>query len=162
LLTLETITNRDEWNNALRGLPYAHVLQTWEWGEFKYETTGWYPYRWAFKRNNEIVAMASVGVRKVGFVSLMYAPKGPALDYTDTALTYEVMDLLKKQARKHRAIWLKVDPDIAQATGVPDGEDDEPQTAGQAVREILNNSGLNLITASSLAEAAEKAVASVA
>src|SRR5690606_22647784 len=59
-LTVTTITNRDQWNAALRALPYAHVLQTWEWGEFKRVTTGWQPYRLAFSRDNQIVALASV------------------------------------------------------------------------------------------------------
>ena len=39
LLNIIEITDKDQWNSELAKLPYAHVLQTWEWGEFKYETT---------------------------------------------------------------------------------------------------------------------------
>ena len=142
MLTLETISDRDIWNDTLRTLPYAHVLQTWEWGQFKYETTGWIPHRWAFKREGEIVALASVGARSIGgLMNLMYAPKGPALKYDDADLTRAVLQQLKRQARKRRAIWLKVDPDIADATGIPGEEEDTPVATGQAVREILQDEG---------------------
>ena len=63
MLNILTITDHDQWNTALRTLPYAHVLQSWEWGEFKRVTTGWQPMRLAFQRNGKIVAMASVGAR---------------------------------------------------------------------------------------------------
>src|SRR5579871_6533226 len=29
------------WNDTIRKLPYAHILQTEEWGRFKQRTTGW-------------------------------------------------------------------------------------------------------------------------
>jgi len=141
LLTVETITNRDQWNNALRALPYAHVLQTWEWGEFKRVTTGWQPKRLAFKRGVEIVAMASVGVRSVGPLKVMYAPKGPALAYEDSALLADVLDHLQALARRERAIWLKIDPDVIAATGVPNEGDDTPNPLGQQVIAVLKGRG---------------------
>lgn len=140
MLTIETITQRDEWNSQLAQMPYAHVLQTWEWGEFKYETTGWYPHRLVFKHNGEVVAMCSMGERKIGIVSVMYAPKGPTMDYSDTNLVAEVLDLLKQKAGEHRAIWLKIDPDIAYATGVPDSEEDTIVETGQQVKQLLEKS----------------------
>jgi lipid II:glycine glycyltransferase (peptidoglycan interpeptide bridge formation enzyme) len=118
-LTVEVIEERAAWNDALRRLPYAHVLQTWEWGDFKQATTGWRPLRLAYRRNGEIVAMASIGVRRVGMFTLLYAPKGPALDYSDTVLVSDVFDHLQRAARHNGAIWLKVDPDVIAATGVP-------------------------------------------
>jgi peptidoglycan pentaglycine glycine transferase (the first glycine) len=143
-LTLSTITSREEWNTNLAKLPYSHILQTWEWGEFKYETTGWIPHRWAFKRGDEIVAMCSMGERRFGFLSLMYAPKGPAMDYGDSALVDEVLAMLEAKAREHRAIWLKIDPDVAYATGVPNEEDDAPAPIGAALLAKLEKNGWQL------------------
>ena len=51
-----TITDRDLWNATLAQLPYAHILQTWEWGEFKKSTTGWMPQRLAFMHKGGVVA----------------------------------------------------------------------------------------------------------
>ena len=100
-------------------LPYAHVLQTWEWGEFKRETTGWQPIRLAFKRGDVIVALASIGVRSVGPFKVMYAPKGPALAYEDISLTSAILDHLQHLARQHNAIWLKIDPDVIRRQAFP-------------------------------------------
>ena len=141
MLTVETITGRDAWNNTLRTLPYAHVLQTWEWGEFKRVTTGWQPLRLAFKRGDTVVAMASVGVRRVGPLKVMVVSKGPALAYEDTALAGEVFDHLQSLARKQAAIWLKIDPDVVAATGVPGEADDLPNATGQAATHVLTARG---------------------
>jgi len=141
LLTVETITERDTWNYALRALPYAHVLQTWEWGEFKRTTTGWNPLRLAFKQGDAIVAMASVGIRSIGQLKVMYVSKGPALAYEDSVLTAQVLDYLQSLARKQFAIWLKIDPDVILATGVPGEEDDQPDPTGQAVLQTLQARG---------------------
>lgn len=139
MLTLETITNKEQWNTELSKLPSAHVLQTWEWGQFKYDTTGWIPHRWAFKRGGEIVAMCSMGERKAGPLSVMYAPKGPAMDYSDLSLVDEVLTQIQEQAKKHRAVWVKIDPDIAYATGIPNEDDDLVIDRGQAVKTYLEN-----------------------
>lgn len=137
LLKIIEITDKNTWNSELAKLPYAHVLQTWEWGQFKYETTGWIPHRWAFKRDDKIVAMCSMGERKVGLFSLMYAPKGPAMDYSDLNLVDEVLGLLQEKAKKHRAIWLKIDPDLPYATGVPGEADDMTVEPGNAIKNML-------------------------
>ena len=141
MLTLETITQHDTWNNALRALPYAHVLQTWEWGEFKRITTGWEPLRLAFKRGDQFIAMASVGIRRIGPLKVMYISKGPALAYEDANLTAEVLDHLQTLARKQRAIWLKIDPDVLAATGFPGEMDDAPDSTGQAITQTLKSRG---------------------
>ena len=125
----------------LRTLPYAHVLQTWEWGEFKRITTGWQPLRLAFKQRDTVVAMASVGVRNIGPLKVMYVSKGPALAYEDSDLAAEVLDYLQNLARKQFAIWLKIDPDAISATGVPGEPDDFPNGTGQALIAALTNRG---------------------
>ncbi len=135
--TIETITSRDRWNETLHTLPYAHVLQTWEWGEFKKATTGWQPERIQFSQDGKVVAMASVQTRSIGPLKAMYIPKGPALDFTDQVLTDAVLESLEKLARSRRAVWLKIDPDVIGWTGVPSEEDDLPDTAGQAMIESL-------------------------
>lgn len=149
-LSVDIITERETWNAALRGLPYAHVLQTWEWGDFKQATTGWRPLRLAYKRGDQIVAMASVGVRRVGAFNMMYVSKGPALDYHNAELASDVLDHLQRVARHNRAVWLKIDPDVIAATGVPSAApaiddsavappDDTPDSTGQAFMRLLRD-----------------------
>jgi len=141
VLSIERIQDKDQWNNRLRTLPYAHVLQTYEWGEFKRITTGWQPQRLAFKRGDTVVAMASVGVRSVGPLKVMYIAKGPAMDYADAELVNEVLDNLQQMARREHAIWLKIDPDVVVATGVPGDENDSPDMTGNAFLQALRERG---------------------
>jgi peptidoglycan pentaglycine glycine transferase (the first glycine) len=142
-MLVQEINNRDQWNDTLRTLPTAHVLQTWEWGEFKRATTGWQPTRLAFKYgvDGEVEAMASVLTRFIGPLAVMYVPKGPALKYEDSALAGAVLDHLQKMARKRFAIWLKIDPDVIGWTGVPGEDDDVPYLPGQAVTSALKKRG---------------------
>ncbi|MCB9459122.1 MAG: peptidoglycan bridge formation glycyltransferase FemA/FemB family protein [Anaerolineaceae bacterium] len=124
----------------MRRLPYAHILQSWEWGAFKQQTVGWEPFRWAFTNEaGEIVAMVSVGKRKIGPFSVLYAPKGPVLDYADTKLAQSVIGWLMNWSKQQRAIWLKIDPDVPVATGTPGEEDDTPAPAGADLRDFLEH-----------------------
>lgn len=127
MLTPALITNRDEWNALLRDLPYAHILQSWEWGEFKQQTTGWTPERWAYRNAaGKTVALASLLTRRVASLSVMYVPKGAVLDYADHAVREAVLDHLQQAARARRAVWLKIDPDVPLGTGIPLDETPDP------------------------------------
>ncbi|MCU0511627.1 MAG: peptidoglycan bridge formation glycyltransferase FemA/FemB family protein [Anaerolineae bacterium] len=140
-LTLCPDHDRESWNARLRDLPAAHILQTWEWGAFKQRTTGWQPHRLLFEQGGEVLALASVGLRRVAGVPVLYAPKGPIFRYDDTELAAQVLDLLQRYARRHLALWLKIDPDIVLATGVPGEPDDTPQPFGQAFQALLRARG---------------------
>ncbi len=63
----------------------------------------------------------------------MYAPKGPvfASEDADPDVWSAVLGTLEALARRQRAIWLKLDPDIPAATGIPGEPDDRPLLAGQ-------------------------------
>jgi peptidoglycan pentaglycine glycine transferase (the first glycine) len=104
---------REEWNAALASIPNAHVLQTWEWGELK-AGYGWTPTRLLFFENGTARAAAQILRRPLPRTpfGVLYVPKGPALDYQDTSLLGDVIEHLEEHARRHRAIFVKVDPDI--------------------------------------------------
>lgn len=136
-----SLITRESWNAALSQLPYAHILQTWEWGEFKHATTGWQPHRLAWSQAGRIVAMASIGVRGVGPFKVIYAPKGPALAYEDANLAAFVLNQLQTFAHQHGAIWLKIDPDVIAASGIPADPDDSANPTGQALIATLKQRG---------------------
>lgn len=146
MLNIDIIHQRDQWNDLLRGLPTAHILQTWEWGEFKRLTTGWTPQRFAYRdAQGQIVAAASTLTRHIGPLKVVYVPKGPALDYQQAAVREAVLDHLQQVARG--AIWLKIDPDQPVATGIPADETpdperpDSPDPTGTALRDSLHRRG---------------------
>lgn len=107
------ISNAIEWRNALLSIRYAHVLQSWAWGEIK-ARHGWTPHRVVFKENNSTVACAQILRRPLPRTpfGVVYVPKGPALDFENAELYARVLTELERIARQQRAIFIKIDPDV--------------------------------------------------
>jgi len=112
-MELEQVEDSERWNEALARFPCAHVLQSYEWGEFK-SRHGWQPSRLLFVRDGQSVAAASVLLRRLpsGPWGVMYVPKGPALEYSDVESMTAVLAELERLARERRAIFVKIDPDV--------------------------------------------------
>jgi len=150
MLNIKQITNRDEWNHLLESLPAPHILQTWEWGVFKQQTTGWMPERFAYWDGETLAAAASVLTRRAGPFRVMYVPRGPVLQFDqfeDERIREAVLDHLEGLARASRAVWLKIDPDLPLATGIPadetsdDKHPDIPDERGVLFRDDLASRG---------------------
>lgn len=136
------INDADEWNDALATLPQAHVLQTWQWGDFKAQTTGWSPEHLAFLNRGNIVALAMVLTRQQGPFKIMYVPKGPTLDWSNQPLRAAVLDALKAYAEAQNAIFIKIDPDVVVGTGIPGQPDAVNIANGLQVIEEWKQAGL--------------------
>ncbi|MBU0491371.1 MAG: peptidoglycan bridge formation glycyltransferase FemA/FemB family protein [Chloroflexi bacterium] len=116
------ITQRETWNQALLTIPHAHVLQSYEWGEFK-ARYGWRPTRLLFEEDDQPVAAASLLSRRLPWRThtIAYVPKGPVLDYTqcpvdaqsDASRWDRVLAGIIEQARRQRAVFVKIDPDVS-------------------------------------------------
>jgi lipid II:glycine glycyltransferase (peptidoglycan interpeptide bridge formation enzyme) len=149
------------WNSIISKLPNPHFLQTYEWGQVKAKY-GWTPLyalwdadgKWKVESDPNLlstfhspVAAALILKRQIirnGFaarLSILYAPKGPLLDWTNESLRTRVLDDLQSYARKQGAIFLKMDPDVVLGRGVPDGEDDISDDSGQVVMSELKHRG---------------------
>jgi peptidoglycan pentaglycine glycine transferase (the first glycine) len=110
----QSITDPVAWNTALSRLPMPHVLQSWEWGEFK-SRWGWCAQRWLLAGTDTHApprAMLQLLRRSAGRLPLcvLYAPKGPAAD--SLASYAEALAWLERQARGQLAIWVKMDGDV--------------------------------------------------
>lgn len=150
------------WNQIISQLPNPHFLQTYEWGQVKAKY-GWIPYYAVWDANGEfhvekditrlssfvlpVIAAALILKRQIlshGFaarLSILYAPKGPLLDWNNESLRTRVLDDLQSFARKQGAIFLKLDPDVVLGRGVPHSEEDVTENSGQAVRSDLKRRG---------------------
>jgi peptidoglycan pentaglycine glycine transferase (the first glycine) len=107
------VTDRSQWDAALAALPQSHVLQTWEWGDFK-GRWGWQPTRLLFEEEGRLLAAAQVLRRQLPRtpLSVAYVPKGPALDYSDPSLLVQVLSALEQEAKRQRSLFVKIDPDV--------------------------------------------------
>ena len=97
---------REDWNKFISESAGSQILQTWEWGEVK-RSQGWEPIRMAVEDEGKIVAQVSILKRKLPYTNkcIFYAPRGPIIgDF--------LLEAIKKEAKKHGAIVLKIDPEI--------------------------------------------------
>lgn len=74
--TPREVVGRDEWNRDLERAN-GHILQSWEWGEFK-ARHGWGVERVRVESPNGL-GLAQVLFKSKGPLSLAYVPRGPAL-----------------------------------------------------------------------------------
>ena len=105
------------WARLLEGMPSAHLLQSATWGGFKTHY-GWTPERWAWNDSRgEPVAAAQVLRRwwPAGrqWASILYCPRGPALDWADEAVARRVLQDLASLAAGQRTVVIKIEPDVA-------------------------------------------------
>ena len=152
------------WNQIISTFPNPHFLQTYEWGQVKAQN-GWEPTFIVWMKNScqsftpdqidaldqlnlsEIVAATMILKRRIPIggiaarLSVLYAPKGPLMDWTNESLRERVLDDLQSFAKKQGGIFLKVDPDVVLGTGIPGSEEDVIFDAGQQVTSTLKRRG---------------------
>ncbi len=149
------------WNSIISALPNPHFLQTYEWGQVKAKY-GWTPLYAIWDANgiwkvethpsqvstsHSPVAAALILRRKIlrnafaARLSVLYAPKGPLLDWTNETLRNRVLNDLQSFAKKQGGIFLKMDPDVVLGTGVPSSERDLIDPSGLAVTSELKRRG---------------------
>lgn len=162
--------NSQNWNQIVSTLPNSHFLQTYEWGQVKAKYD-WAPYYAVWDANGgfhvekdivhlsslresqgnafafPVVAAALILKRQIlsqGFaarLAVLYAPKGPLLDWNNEPLRTRVLNDLQSFARKQGAIFLKLDPDVVLGRGVPTSVGEVIENSGQAVRSDLRRRG---------------------
>lgn len=135
------------WNSEISTLPGAHILQTWEWGQFK-AIYGWRPIPKVWRNQDNNVSAAAMilerSVRLGGFgpqFKVMYVPRGPMLDWDDPAQREVVLDDLQKLVRERNAIFIKIDPEVVLGRGIPTSPEDHLIPNGQTVTSELEKRG---------------------
>ena len=108
-------SEKEAFNSFIASSERGHIFQTWEWGELR-KGDMWRPCRFIVKDGAEIKAAATVLQKGLpGGYSVLYAPRGPVLDYHDAGTLDFLLDGLKSHFSKHKAILLQIDPDISQS-----------------------------------------------
>ena len=147
-------SRKDDWNAFVAASEYPTVMQSWEWGQLK-AATGWEPMVVALPDGESFRAGALVLKRPIPRLGrcLLYAPRGPVLDFADREAFEELMVELRSLAREHRAVAIKIDPcvpddrregaDMFRAVGMRFSGSDEAELGGTVVglTEVAENSG---------------------
>lgn len=158
MMASQTSPKQGNWNDLIRNLPQAHLLQTWQWGNLKADY-GWVPtylvweraengWRLLASQEEEFpdlqVAAAGLLLERQALPGLrvLYMPKGPLLaDWNDQALWEKVLDDLAQFARQRKALQLKIDPDLELGRGLPGDESFQANPRGEALQAVLERKG---------------------
>ncbi len=131
-----------DWNERIADLPGAHILQTSEWGRFK-SSFGWQslPHLWQDDQGRARAAALVLKRSVPGGLGVFYAPRGPLLDWTDTALASGVLQDLQTLAKKRGGIFIKIDPEIILGRGIPLSEEDQKNPDGEKILSLFRSLG---------------------
>lgn len=102
----------EEFDDFARKSPLSHFQQTAAWANLK-ATNGWKAHFVGIKNDNSIIAASLILEKPLPMKrSMFYAPRGPLLDYRDKSLLEFFIKNIKSYAKKHHAIFFKIDPEI--------------------------------------------------
>ncbi len=125
----EIVTDQVKWDDIVGALPNAHVLQSWAWGDFK-SRWSWQAERLLWRENDQPIAAAQILSRKIPQTPwrFLYISKGPVLDYDNQTYLETVLAELESYARQSKALFIKIDPDVARYFGAPDASPELEET----------------------------------
>lgn len=135
--------NAREWNETISGLPGAHLLQTWEWGAVK-KSFGWQPLPQAWKDEAGQVKCAGLILQRTVSplrLRIQYVPRGPLVDWADPLWRVRALAELELTARRQRAMFIKIDPEVILGKGVPGTDGAKEETSGAALQDELRRRG---------------------
>lgn len=112
---LDVVANPADWRSTLATLPAPHVLQSWEWGECKAQAA-WSAHRYAVRNGARELSGAFQLLLRRGPGGLPftigYIPKGPVIDWCSPEKVEITLSLIARLARRKRALFVKIDPDV--------------------------------------------------
>ncbi|OGO18267.1 MAG: hypothetical protein A2Z14_19735, partial [Chloroflexi bacterium RBG_16_48_8] len=114
-----------QWNRLLLQDLDGHILQSWEWGQFK-ERFGWKAeyLTWDNDQGHPLAAALILKRSLLSRFSILYCPRGPILDWSNEALVTSVLSELQSYTLSKGAVFLKIDPDVALGSGQVDRKDE--------------------------------------
>ncbi len=92
----------------------SHFLQSYAWGEFSKKCKNFTPHYVGLvddKNNLQATALLLEKKLPLGY-SYFYSPRGFVIDFYDKKLLKEFTSKIKEFAKKRKAIFIKIDPDI--------------------------------------------------
>ncbi|MBV9229294.1 MAG: peptidoglycan bridge formation glycyltransferase FemA/FemB family protein, partial [Chloroflexi bacterium] len=119
-MTIQEITDREQWNNFLTSQPRGHLLQSYEWGELN-KYLGGRIYRLGALEDGSLVGAMLLSVAPVPLpvrvpglhFDWFYSARGPTVDSPDSPALAALIEHARKIARMEHAVVLRVEPNIA-------------------------------------------------
>lgn len=105
---------KERYEEFVKKHPKSHFLQSYAWGEFAKKEKNLTPHYVGLENNKHQLVAAALLLEKhlpLGYCYL-YAPRGYVIDFKDYELLKTFTEEIKKYAKKKKAIFVKIDPDI--------------------------------------------------
>jgi len=102
------------WDQLVSDSPYAHLMQSWGWGDYK-SRLGWEPYRMVIQDGNRHYAGAQILLKVLPVTGwkIGYIPKGPLISLNETELWKGLSDGFQLLNRQHSLIVIRSEPAYA-------------------------------------------------
>lgn len=110
---IREVHDRAVWNSLVLSFPHYDFRQSFEWGEVR-RSAGWEPFRYAVFEGGKSIACVSILAQRIpgtGF-SLLYAPRGPLMDFQDQVAWRGIRAAVDDAARRTGAILLRASPPV--------------------------------------------------
>ena len=113
--------NEEEYETFVKNHKKSHFMQSYYWGEVM-KHKHFKPHYVGLKKNGQLVATALLLEKnlKLGY-SYFYCPRGYVIDFEDKKLLTTFTNEIKAYAKKMKAIFVKIDPDIKRYDLDPEG-----------------------------------------
>ena len=119
-ITVQDITDCEQWNNYLTSQPRGHLLQSYEWGELN-KYLGGRIYRLGALEDGQMVGALLLSVAQVPLpasipsvrFNWLYGSRGPTVASPDSPALIALVEHAHKLARKEHAVVLRLEPNIA-------------------------------------------------
>ncbi len=108
------VLDKNEYENFVKNNPYkSHFLQSYDWGELAKNRRNLTPYYLGLVDNDDVKA-ATLLLKKTLPLGLcyLYAPRGFVLNFNDFEVLDKFTEEIVKFAKRKKAIYVKIDPDI--------------------------------------------------
>ena len=119
-ITVQDITDREQWNSYLSSQPRGHLLQSYEWGELN-KYLGGRIYRLGALQDGQMVGALLLSVAQVPLPASipgvhfdwLYGSRGPTVASPTSPALAALVEQANKLARKEHAVVLRLEPNIA-------------------------------------------------
>lgn len=105
---------KKRYEGFVKNHPKSHFLQSYAWGEFAKKEKNLTPRYVGLENDKHQLVAAALLLEKhlpLGY-SYLYAPRGYVIDFKDYELLKTFTEEIKRYAKKKKAIFVKIDPDI--------------------------------------------------
>ncbi len=104
---------KEEYDTFTKNHLKSHFLQSYDWGEFARREKNFIPHYVGLKEDDKLVATALLLQKKLPLgLSYLYSPRGFVVDFQNFELLKTFTQEIKKFAKRKRAIFIKIDPDL--------------------------------------------------